>query len=79
MVLYQGTTGVSDPRWMKHWGAPSIERLLLDGWDPTKPKLHAAGFVSYQATTSVVPKKVLHQGTTSVVPKKPNKGAGFSP
>ncbi|MGB6830991.1 MAG: hypothetical protein WBE41_23285, partial [Terracidiphilus sp.] len=41
-------TGVSDPRGMKHWGAPSIERFLLDGWDATKPKLQAAGFVSYQ-------------------------------
>ena len=38
---------------MKHWDAPSIERLLLDGWDATKPKLQATGFVSYQSLTGV--------------------------
>ena len=34
-------------------GAPSIERLLLDGWDATKPRLQAAGFVSYQSFTGI--------------------------
>jgi hypothetical protein len=28
-------------------GAPSIERLVLDGWDTTNLNVAAAGFVSY--------------------------------
>jgi len=35
MVLHLSATGVSDPRWTK-LGAPSIERLLLAGWETTQ-------------------------------------------
>jgi hypothetical protein len=55
---------------------------LLDGWDTAKPRLAAAGFVSYQATTSQLGEiglrdGVLYQGTPSVVPIKPAKGIGL--